>query len=80
MLGQVHCGVKNGRSAVRRGVGLRIVAQLTQTIDPAYIEMLRIKAFLIVDRNATRDYLDVAARSNHLGLGKSAAALERPLR
>jgi hypothetical protein len=43
---------------------------------PTIAEMLRIKAFLIVDRNATRDYLDVAALSNHLGFGKSAAALE----
>jgi hypothetical protein len=43
---------------------------------PTIAEMLRIKALLIVDRNATRDYLDVAALSNHLGLSKSAAALE----
>jgi hypothetical protein len=43
---------------------------------PTVAEMLRIKAFLIVDRNATRDYLDVAALSNHLGLSRSAAALE----
>ena len=39
--------------------------------------MLRIKAFLVVDRNATRDYLDVAALAHHLGEKKSAAALER---
>ena len=38
--------------------------------------MLRIKAFLVIDRNATRDFLDVAALSKHLGLKKSAAALE----
>lgn len=43
---------------------------------PTIAEMLRIKAFLTVDRNATRDYLDVAALSNHLGLTGSAAALE----
>ena len=31
----------------------------------------------MVERNATRDYLDVAALSHHLGLGRSAGALER---
>jgi hypothetical protein len=44
---------------------------------PTIEEMLRIKTFLIADRNATRDYLDVAALSHHLGLKKSAQALER---
>jgi hypothetical protein len=39
-------------------------------------ETLRIKTFLVVDRNATRDYLDVAALSYYIGLKKSAAALE----
>ncbi len=42
---------------------------------PTVEEMLRIKTFLIVDRNATRDYLDVAALSHHLGSSKSAMAL-----
>jgi hypothetical protein len=44
---------------------------------PTIEETLRIKTFLVVDRNATRDYLDVAALSHHIGLTKSAAALER---
>ncbi len=44
---------------------------------PTVAEMLRIKAFLVVERNATRDYLDVAALSHHLGARKSVAALER---
>jgi hypothetical protein len=43
---------------------------------PTVEETLRIKTFLVVDRNATRDYLDVAALSHHIGLEKSAAALE----
>ena len=41
--------------------------------------MLRIKAFPIVERNATRDYLDVAAVSHHPGKLRSAAAIE-PMR
>jgi hypothetical protein len=44
---------------------------------PTVGEMLRIKSFLVVERNATRDYLDVAALSHHLGLAKSTRALER---
>lgn len=44
---------------------------------PTVAEMLRIKAFLVVERNATRDYLDVAALSRHLGLPQSVRALER---
>ena len=39
--------------------------------------MLRVKSFLIVERNTTRDYLDVAALSHHLGPRKSVGALER---
>lgn len=34
---------------------------------PTLPEMLRIKAVLILKRNATRDYLDFAALSDHLG-------------
>lgn len=44
---------------------------------PTVEEMLRIKSFLTVERNATRDYLDVAALSDHLGIRKSVVALER---
>jgi hypothetical protein len=44
---------------------------------PTVAEMLRIKAFLVVERNATRDYLDTAALSHHLGLRESARALEK---
>jgi hypothetical protein len=44
---------------------------------PTVEEMLRIKAYLVVQRNATRDYLDTAALSHHLGLGQSARALDR---
>ncbi len=42
---------------------------------PTPAEILRIKAWLIVDRNATRDFLDVAAISDKLGLAASARAL-----
>jgi Nucleotidyl transferase AbiEii toxin, Type IV TA system len=44
---------------------------------PTIEETLRIKAFLIVRRNQTRDYLDLAALSEHLGVGRAAEVLER---
>ena len=46
---------------------------------PTIEEMLRIKTFLVVERNATRDYLDVAALSHHLGTSRSVRAIE-PMR
>jgi hypothetical protein len=44
---------------------------------PTEEETLRIKAFLIVRRNQTRDYLDLAALSEHLGVDRAAATLSR---
>lgn len=43
---------------------------------PTVEEMLRIKGYLIVRRNATRDYIDFAALFDHLGVEKSLKALE----
>lgn len=43
---------------------------------PTQGEMLRIKAVLIVKRNATRDYLDFIALSELLGVEKTLLALE----
>ena len=47
---------------------------------PTPAEILRIKAWLVVDRNATRDFLDVAAISDKLGLAdvRTGARLARP--
>ena len=44
---------------------------------PTLSEMLRVKAYLIVQRNATRDYLDTAALVDRLGGGPAAAVLAR---
>ncbi len=44
---------------------------------PTIEETLRIKAFLIVRRNQTRDYLDLAALSEHLGVDRAAEVLTR---
>ena len=42
---------------------------------PSAAEILRIKAVLILKRNATRDYVDFAALARHLGITKSVEAL-----
>jgi hypothetical protein len=42
---------------------------------PTEEETLRIKGFLVVRRNQTRDYLDLAALADHLGTDRAAAAL-----
>lgn len=44
---------------------------------PTAEETLRIKAFLVVRRNQTRDYLDLAALSEHLSVEWTAAVLAR---
>lgn len=44
---------------------------------PTIEETLRIKAFLIVRRNQTRDYLDLAALSESLGTDRAAEVLDQ---
>lgn len=44
---------------------------------PTEPELLRIKAILVLKRNATRDYLDTAALVDHLGRSKVVNALQR---
>ena len=44
---------------------------------PTVEETLRIKAFLVVRRNQTRDYLDLAALSEHLGVDRATEILVR---
>lgn len=44
---------------------------------PTDAEMLRVKAWMIVFRNATRDFLDVAALADRLGLAPAGCVLAR---
>ena len=44
---------------------------------PTPAEILRIKGFLILRRNTTRDYVDFAALGDHLGSNAAAKALSR---
>jgi hypothetical protein len=43
---------------------------------PTEAELIRIKAFLCLDRNAVRDYLDLAALAGHVGIDAAITALE----
>jgi hypothetical protein len=79
VLGELH-GIDAGLRNQKRSAPLE-----TTTIKlrggrqlelPTVEEMLRIKAYLVVERNATRDYLDVAALSDYMGIAKSVAALQ----
>ena len=74
-IGPIDAGLRNQkRSAPLETVTVAVGRGRTLKL-PTIEEMLRIKTFLVVERNATRDYLDTAALSHHLGLRKSAQAL-----
>lgn len=74
-IGDIEAGV---RQLIRK-VPLEVAhyqlpsGQLLQV--PTSAETLRIKGYLIVARNQTRDYLDVAALSEWMGGGQAAAVL-----
>jgi hypothetical protein len=49
-------------------------------VVPTAAETLRIKAWLALVRNQTRDYLDIAALADHIGFDEAAAVLTSRLR
>ena len=53
----------------------QIEYQGEKIIIPTEAEMLRIKGVLILQRNATRDYLDFVALADHIGADKMVEAL-----
>lgn len=71
-------GVETGiRQLIRRRpLEVEEIAVPTGSIRvPTLPEMLRIKAWLVLRRNATRDYLDVVALAERLGTGNAASCL-----
>ena len=74
-------GIEAGVRQMIRKVPLEVSAVTVpsggKVTVPTIEEALRIKAFLIVRRNQTRDYLDLAALSEHLGVERAAAVLTR---
>ena len=74
-LGDIEAGV---RQMIRRRPleTTRLTLPSGRTLQvPTADETLRIKAFLLVRRNQTRDYLDVAALADRYGLRESAGVL-----
>ena len=72
-------GIETGIRQLKRTMPLetRTAAYKGQKlILPTEAEILRIKGFLIIGRNATRDYIDFAALSDHLGIKKTNEALK----
>jgi hypothetical protein len=71
-------GVQTGVRQLRRSRPLETTVMRVGEHDvklPTLPEVLRIKAFLCVDRNAVRDYLDLAALASHMGIGAASEAL-----
>lgn len=74
ILGQFQ-GVRTGIRQLIRSAPLETTIVRGLRI-PTLEEMLRIKAYLIVRRNATRDFIDFVALLDHLGVEKSLHALD----
>ncbi|MGB7589041.1 MAG: nucleotidyl transferase AbiEii/AbiGii toxin family protein [Solirubrobacterales bacterium] len=74
-------GIEAGVRQMIRTVPLEVVKVTVpsggELTVPTAEETLRIKAFLVVRRNQTRDYLDLAALSEHLGADRAAEVLAR---
>ncbi len=73
-------GVETGVRQLRRARPLETTIMRVGDHDvalPTLPEALRIKAFLCLERNATRDYLDLAALASHMGIEAAAEALGR---
>lgn len=72
-------GVEAGLRQLRRTRPLETTAVQVdpehRVTVPTEAEVLRIKAYLVVQRNVVRDYLDVVALTEHLGLSIAAEVL-----
>lgn len=80
LLGSLH-GVEAGLRQMRRSRPLETevheFAPGVNVVVPTAAETLRVKAYLIVQRNQVRDYLDVVALADHLGLDTATSVLGR---
>jgi hypothetical protein len=72
-------GVEAGLRQMRRTRPLETlevdVGEGSTVVAPTPSETLRVKAFLVVQRNVVRDYLDVVALADHLGLDTAVEVL-----
>ena len=71
-------GIETGVLQLRRSRPLEVTELVVQghlLRVPTEAEMLRVKAWMIVHRNATRDFLDVAALASRIGMAPSGRVL-----
>jgi hypothetical protein len=72
-------GVEAGLRQMRRTRPLETIEVEVEpgatVVAPTAAEALRVKAYLMVQRNAVRDVLDVAALAEHLGIDEAVAVL-----
>jgi hypothetical protein len=71
-------GIETGVRQLLRSRPLQsteIEVQGKRLVIPTAAEILRIKAWLTLSRNQTRDYLDIAALADRIGLEEAAAVL-----
>lgn len=74
-LGDIEAGVRQMiRSRPLETIEVALASGRSVRV-PTAEETLRIKGFLLVRRNQTRDYLDVAALAHRYGIGRSAGVL-----
>jgi hypothetical protein len=72
-------GIETGVRQLLRGRPLEtteIEVRGKRLVVPTAAEILRIKAWLALSRNQTRDYLDIAALAESIGLDDAAAVLQ----
>ena len=74
-------GIEAGIRQLRRTRPLETIEVVLDddhvVVAPTADEALRVKAYLVVQRNAVRDYLDVVALADHLGRDEALAVLGR---
>ena len=73
-LGGIETGVRQlFRSRPLESTAIELGGE--RLVIPTAAEILRIKAWLVLNRNQTRDYLDVAALADHIGPDEAAGIL-----
>ena len=75
LLGDIPAGIRNLRREVPLEVEEIELPSGHHVTIPTIEEALRIKAFLLVNRNFDRDYVDVVALSDQLGVDTAANVL-----
>jgi hypothetical protein len=74
-IGGIEAGLRQLRRKVPLETTLVILPGGDEVTVPTLAEALRVKAYLVVQRNQVRDYLDVVALADRLGIQDAASVL-----